>query len=127
MITNIDGAEPIKELDSKLPDYWNYYFDYKNDTELYEITKNELLKEVEKIKSSTKHYIDSKILVSNVLNKLGQTHTFHRQFNERFPNSHKEQVLGMQLYVIMIEEPDIWTYYETKHAGHLYSNATYFK
>jgi hypothetical protein len=50
---------------------------------------------------------------------------FHRKFNERHSDLHKEQVLGMQLYKILAEDDDLWEYKKIKRAGHLHSYVTY--
>jgi len=127
MITDINGKSEIRVLNrATLPEYWGQYFLYERDNELYNLTKEEFLKEIESVKKTEKPFIDSQIVISNMLTKLGKRHSFHRQFNERFPNLHKEQVLGMQLYKIMVDDSDIWVYLETQHSGHLFSHATYF-
>ena len=99
---------------------------YEEDECLYNLTKKEFLKEIESVKKTEKPFIDSQRLISQILNKLGNEHSFHRQFNERFPKLHKEQVLGMQLYKIMLDDPETWVYSEIKHSGHLHPHATYF-
>jgi hypothetical protein len=127
MITDINGKSEVRELYKEfLPEYWGQYFLYEQDEDLCNLTKEEFLKEIEPIKKTEKPFIDSQIVVSNMLTKLGSKHSFHRQFNERFPDLHKEQVLEMQLYKIMVDEPDTWVYLKTQHSGHLFPHATYF-
>lgn len=127
MITDINGKSRITTLNRKnLNDYWRQYFDYEKDVSLYNLTKEEFLREIETEKKTEKPFIDSQIIISKILTKLGNKHTFHRQFNERFPELHKEQVLGMQLYKIMIDEPNLWIFHPTQHSGHLFQHATYF-
>ena len=65
-------------------------------------------------KKKDKPYIDSQILLNSVLTKFGESHNFHRQFRERHANSDSGQVLGMQLYHLMIKDSDVWVYCETK-------------
>ena len=127
MITDINGKSRITTLIRKnLNDYWYQYFDYEKDVSLYNLTKEEFLREIETVKKTEKPFIDSQIFISKLLTKFGNKHTFHRQFNERFPELHKEQVLGMQLYKIMIDEPNLWIFHPTQHSGHLFQHATYF-
>lgn len=127
MITDIYGKSRITTLIAKdLKDYWCQYFEYEKDVNLYNLTKEELLREIETAKKTEKPFIDSQIVISKILSNLGNKHTFHRQFNERFPELHKEQVLGMQLYKVMIDEPNLWIYHPTQHSGHLFQHATYF-
>jgi len=129
MITGIDRKSVIKELkrQENLPDYWGQYFSFEKDTELFELSKNEFLKEINEQKGKEKPYIDSKIVISEILTLFGNKNIFHRKFNERHSDLHKEQVLGMQLYKMLVEDKDdIWIYYEIQHNDHVYPNATYF-
>ena len=128
MITNIDNKTSISELNrKKLPTYWNDYFQYEIDEELSSLTKNELLKEINDERAKNKPFINSQIIISKVLTNLGGKHNFHRQFNEKHPNSKSAQILGMQLYHIIVEDNEKWTYCELKEPGHLFPHATYFK
>ena len=129
MITGIDRKSVIKELkrQENLPDYWGQYFSFEKDTELFEMSKNEFQKEINEQKERKKPYIDSKIVINKILTIFGNKNIFHRKFNERHSDLHKEQVLGMQLYKMLVEDKDdIWTYYEIQHKDHVYPNATYF-
>lgn len=128
MITNIDNKTSISELNrKKLPTYWNDYFQYENDEELSSLTKNELVREINDEREKKIPFINSQIIISKILTNLGGKHNFHRQFNERHPNSKSAQILGMQLYHIMVEDNEKWTYCELKEPGHLFPHATYFK
>jgi hypothetical protein len=128
MITNIDKKTNISELNrEKLPVYWNQYFDYELDEELSLLTKDELLREINDEKQKPKPFINSQIIISKILTKLGGKHNFHRQFNERHSHSKSPEVLGMQLYHLIVEDLEIWTYCELKERGHQFPHATYFK
>jgi hypothetical protein len=128
MIQGIDNNSIISELDkTKLPTYWNIYLQYEKDEELSTLTKNALIEEIEKEKSKEKPFIDSQIVVSNLLIEFGKEHSFHRQFREKFPNSDSGQVLGMQLYHIMIQDNEIWKYLKSQKSEHLFPHSTYFK
>jgi len=108
-----------------LADYWNGYFEFR-DSPLHAITAMELQNEIEEHKTGAGSFIDSQIVISNILGKLSNKHNFHRQFGERFPGLNREQVLGMQLYTLMLADDEIWVYIETQHQGHLFPHATYF-
>jgi hypothetical protein len=128
MITNIDNKTNISELNrKKLPTYWNEYFEYETDVELSSLTKIELVKEINDEREKSKPFINSQIIISKILTKLGAKHNFHRQFNERHAYSNSAQILGMQLYHIIVEDEEKWTYCELKEVGHLFPHATYFK
>jgi len=128
MITDVNFKSRIRGLNtSKLPSYWSGYFDFEKDTELSELTKNELIRKINLLKKEKKPFIDSQIIIANLLTTFGNKHIFHRKFNERFPYLHKEQILGMQLYKIMVEDSVEWIYCENHPRGHVFSHATYFK
>jgi len=128
MITGIDRKSITKELKrEKLPDYWGQYFAYEHDIELFNLTKNEFTKEISEQKKKDKPFIDSQIIIGKILTNFGKKHIFHRKFNEKFHDLHREQVLGMQLYKILIEDSDLWIYHETQPDGHAFPHATYFK
>lgn|SRR5574344_850572 len=128
MITDIKKQLIIKELNkSKLSSYWMQYFEYEKDEELFELTKSALIKAITEIKKDIKPFVDSQIVISKMLTSFGTKSLFHRKFNERHPNLHKEQVLGMQLYKVMLEDSEIWIYLEIQHRDHLFPHATYFK
>ena len=112
---------------NNLPDYWNGYFVYERESpDLHSLTETELIREVENCKCKTRPFVDSQVLINQVLTRLGSSHTFHRQFSERYPELHREQILGMQLYTIMLGDGLTWVYVETQHQGHLFPHATYF-
>jgi hypothetical protein len=128
MITGIDRKSVTKELKrEKLPEYWGQFFSYEADSELFDLTKNEFIKEIAVQKKNPKPFIDSQITISKILSNFGNKHIFHRKFNEKHSGLHKEQVLGMQLYTLLLEDDDLWIYHETQHSGHLFPHATYFK
>ena len=114
MITDIDRKKTISTLNrTKLPSYWTKYFEYEADNELYDLTRNELINAVEAEKGKAKPYIDSQIVISLILTKFGVKHIFHRKFSEKHADSNSGKVLGMQLYHIMLNDPDIWVYCDT--------------
>lgn len=128
MIQAFDNHLIISELDrTKLPTYWNGYLQYEGDEELSTLTKNALIEEIEKEKSKEKPFIDSQIVIKKLLVEFGKKHSFHRQFRERHPILDSGQVLGMQLYHIMIQDNEIWKYHKSQKSGHLFTYSTYFK
>lgn len=128
MITDINRKKIIFELNrEKSPSYWSKYFEFEDDIELYDLTKNELIKAIEAEKKEDRPYLDSGLVISKLLIMFGEKNMFHRQFREKHTHSNREQVLGMQLYHIMLNDDNVWIYCPTKKSGHLFSNATYFK
>jgi len=128
MITNVEKSNIITMLrdEASLPAHWHQYFRYAEDTELCELTRGEFLKVIETAKQNAKPFIDSAIVVSEILTKFGAQHIFHRKFRERHPNSDSGQVLGMQLYATIVQDTDTWVCCKSQRAGHLFPNATYF-
>jgi len=128
MITDINKKSTVTALNkSKLSSYWMQYFEYEKDEELFDLTKSALIKAINEIKKDIKPFVDSQIVISKILTGFGAKSFFHRKFNEKHPNLHKVQVLGMQLYNVMLEDSEIWIYLETQHTHHLFSHAIYFK
>jgi len=112
---------------SNLADYWGGYFTYeRNALDLHSLTETELTREVDRCKSQDRPFVDSQVVINQVFTRLASNHVFHRQFSERFPDLHREQILGMQLYTIMLHDELTWVYIETQHQGHLFPHATYF-
>lgn len=128
MITGPDFKKVITVLNKKtLAEYWNNYFAYQNKgAKLYLLTEKELKEEIEKYTIKQDYFIDSQVVISNILGRLSSKHNFHRQFSELFSEMHREQVLGMQLYSIMVCDNRIWVYSETQNSGHKFPHATYF-
>ena len=98
---------------------------YLQKAQVFELTKLALIKAITEIKKEIKPFVNSQIVISKILTGFGAKNLFHRKFNERHPNLHKEQVLGMQLYNVMLEDSEIWIYLETQHRYHLFPHAIY--
>jgi hypothetical protein len=128
MITDINRSTITDHIEKKaLPEYWGQYFSYTKDIDLSGLTESEFLVVINEERGKARPYIDSQIVINNILTKLGNRHNFHRQFHERHGNLLKEQVLGMQLYYLMVEDKDLWVYCKTQGADHLFPHSTYFK
>lgn len=83
------------------------------------------MKELEQALKMQSPFLDSQQDISRVLTKLGSKHNFHRQFTELFPDFQIGQILGMQLYRIVLEHEQFWVYSPIQHAGHMFSHATF--
>ena len=128
MITDPENKTVRSTLNmSNLADYWSGYFTYqRNAPDSHSLPETELTREVDRCKSQDRPFVDSQVVINQVLTRLASNHTFHRQFSERFPDLHREQILGMQLYTIMLNDELTWVYIETQHQDHLFPHATYF-
>jgi hypothetical protein len=110
-----------------LEPYWAQYFAFRDDTPaLHATAERELRLEVENARGQARPFVDSQQAISRVLTKLGPTATFHRQFREQHPDSHPNQVLGMQLYALIAADNDTWVFTPIHHAGHMFPHASYF-
>jgi hypothetical protein len=128
MITDTDRKSNITLLErAKLPIHWQDYFEYETNDELSNLTKNEFHKIINNEKSKAKPIINSQIIIAELLTKFGKEHNFHRQFRENFPNMNSAQILGMQLYDIIVQDNDIWTIIKQSEKNHLFSHTIYFK
>jgi len=128
MITDINNKSTITVLNKLiLPPYWMQYFKYENDKELFDLSQTALIKKINGIKKSTKYFVNSQIIVSEILTEFGAKSLFHREFNEKHPELCREQVLGMQLYNIMVKDNETWIYYKAQHSLHLFPHMIYFQ
>lgn len=129
MLTGIEYRNPIGPdlRRENLEPYWAEYFDYEESgRELHALTETELQGEVGQAHQMQQPYLDSQQAISRILTALGERHSFHRQFNERFPDYRPHQVLGMQLYAIMVRDEALWVYTQTQHSGHMFPHSVYF-
>ncbi len=128
MIIHFGQRKVREELNlENLPEHWNGYFSFRDQTpELHEITNNLLQEAIEVARSNERPFIDSQQVIGRILTDLGNRHNFHRQFNERFPELNPHQILGMQLYSIMVTDRSTWVYHPIQHEGHLFPHSTYF-
>jgi hypothetical protein len=126
MLTNIDGRILILDRGS-MPDYWGAFFHFERQENLYRTTEIELLAGIDEAKRNPRPFIDSQQLINAILTRFGERHIFHRDFNAQCPGSNSAQVLGMQLYKLMIDDPDTWIYHDIQHPGHPFPHATYFQ
>jgi hypothetical protein len=129
MLTGIEYRNPIGPdlRRTSLEPYWAQYFDYEASApNLHAVTEAELQREVEQARGMEQPYLDSQQAISRILTALGPRHSFHRQFNERFPDYRPHQVLGMQLYAMMARDETLWVYTQTQHRGHMFPHSVYF-
>lgn len=111
----------------KLADYWNQYWDFEQRApELHDTTSREFAAAIDQAKEASRPYLNSQVAIRDVLTRLGDTGTFHRQFRELFPDYHKEQVLGMQLYRLIAADAEDWVYMQSQHVGHAFPHSVYF-
>jgi len=111
---------------SHIEQHWKNYERYEKEKILSDLTKKRLTELIEIKKTETNPFIDSAVLISELFTEFGAKHQFHRKFNEIFPDLTSGSVLGMQLYILLIEDSVQWIFHKSKKADHLYSSSTYF-
>ena len=128
MITDIEQRSVRQELNrDTLADYWQGYFEYQEHAPgLYQLAAEGLSGKINNIRNIERPFVDSQQIIGELLTEFGSTHNFHRQFREQLPNLHPNQILGMHLYDIIIQDEGTWIYTETQHQGHQFPHATYF-
>lgn len=131
MITDIKSSSKIKTLDrasgrGKLKPYWYDYFLFAEGApDLYFVAQTELLAAMDEVQNEPRPFLDAQRAIGKILAQFSEKHNFHSQFNERFGALKPSQVLGMQLYTLMVEDAQRWVYMPTQHAGHAFPHATY--
>lgn len=127
MLQDINGktlSNPFGK--SHIDAHWYDYERYEKEVSLSDFTKTKLLELINIKKMETTPFIDSGVLISELLTEFGKTHKFHRKFNEKFSDLTSGSVLGMQLYLLLIDDSEQWIFHKSKKEDHLYSNSTYF-
>jgi hypothetical protein len=127
MLQDINGkilSKPYSK--SKIETHWSNFLRYEREKSLSDLTKTSLTELIKIKKAEPKPYIDSAILISELLTEFGKNNQFHRRFNEIFPDLTSGSILGMQLYILLIDDTALWTFVKSKKTDHLYSNSSYF-
>lgn len=127
MLQDINGKTLSNPLGKPhIESHWKDYEQYEKVKELFDLTNDELAKLIKIKKAEASPFIDSAVLISELLTELGKTYQFHRKFNEIFPHLTSGSVLGMQLYLLLIDDSAKWIFHKSKKADHLYSSSLYF-
>ena len=103
--------------------HWEQYYKFSL-SPLALVSEDKFRMKISDIEHSTKPFINSSVLINEVLTEFGQTHTFHRQFREQFPGFDKESVLGVQLYELLYPQ---WNYAKSQFPNHKFEHSCYWK
>lgn len=109
MITDIEQRSQIgPDLRvEKLDSYWQEYFTFRDEVyELHQVVERELIDELDKARSQVRPFLDAQQRISIILTRLGSTANFHRQFSEQFPEFKPNQIIGMQLYALVVSDSE---------------------
>ena len=126
MLLDINGeilTNPIEH--SPIRKNWKEYIKFRKNTQLWSFTKNELLERINLVKRQSQSIIESAILIGRFLRELSVNENFNQQFNVVFPNLNIDSLLGMQLYMIMLEDEKKWTFVKPENEETIFVNANY--
>ncbi len=126
MLLDLNGQVLINPIDqTDITDNWKEYINFKKNTHLSRFTKQELLKRVGALKKQSKSIINSAILIGRFLRELSVNDNFHQQFKAAFPKLDSKSLLGMQLYILLLEDDAKWTFMKPKGVDEVFVNASY--
>lgn len=126
MLLDINGeilTSPIEH--TPIRKNWKEYIKFRKNTRLWSFTKAELLERINLLKRESKSIIESAVLIGNFLRELSVNENFNQQFNVVFPNINRDSLLGMQLYMIMLEDEKKWTFVKPETDETIFVNANY--
>ena len=64
-------------------------------------------------------------MIGRFLRELSVNDNFNQQFNAAFPKLDSKSLLGMQLYMLLLEDDKKWTFMKTKGIDRIFNNASY--
>lgn len=85
----------------------------------------ELYKTRTAVKGQGRSIIESAMIIGRFLRELSVNDNFHQQFKFVFPQIDSKSLLGMQLYIILLEDDKKWTYLEPEEDETVFANANY--
>lgn len=127
MLENLNGKSLNSPVEARQREsHWNLYIQYSQNEELSSFTKVELKKQVEIEKKKNQVVISSKILLSNLLEDFKKRNVFFSQFETHFKGWDSGGILGMQLYIVLLEDDLHWIYEKTKDRFQVFPSSIYF-
>lgn len=126
MLLDINGnvlSSPIDQ--SPMIDNWEEYIIYTKNTHLCNFIKQELLKRISSKKREGVLVIDSTVLIGHFLRELSVNDNFYQQFRVAFSKLDSSLVLGMQLYMLLLEDDKKWTFLKSEKDDAVFTSASY--
>lgn len=126
MLLDVNGnilSSPIDE--APIRDSWDEYINFTKNTHLYNFTKEELRKRISAIKRERKSIINSTVLIGRFLNELSVNENFNQQFRSVFPRIDRGLVLAIQLFLLLHEDDDRWTFLKPETDEAILTKASY--
>ena len=126
MLLDLNGnvlSNPIAQSPER--DIWKEYVEYKENCHLLRYTKEELHKRIDAIKKQGRSIIKSAILIKDFIRELSVNENFNQQFESALPKLDRGSVLGMQLYLLLLEDDKKWIFMEPESDDTLYIESSY--
>lgn len=126
MLLDVNGnilSSPIDE--APIRDSWDEYINFTKNTHLYNFTKEELRKRISAIKRERKSIINSTVLIGRFLNELSVNENFNQQFRSVFPRIDRGLVLAIQLFLLLHEDDERWTFLKPETDEAILTKASY--
>lgn len=126
MLLDINGNilnSPINQ--TPITDNWSDYIVYTKNTYLCDFTKQELLKKRSDKKRRDISIIHTTIIIGRFLRELSVNDNFHQHFKASFPKLDCNTVLGMQLYILLQEDSNKWTFLKPDNDATIFKSASY--
>lgn len=126
MLLDLNGnvlSNPIAQTPAR--DIWKEYLEYKENYYLLDYTKEELYKRINAVKKRGHSIIKSAILIRDFIRELSVNENFNQQSVADFPKMDRGSVLGMQLYLLLIEDDEKWIFIKPESDDSLYIEANY--
>lgn len=108
-----------------LKEKWKDYIKYKKHYRLYSFTKEELREKIQVLKNQGKSFINSAILIGGFIRELSVNENFNQQFKAAFPKLDSFRVLALQLFILMHEDDEEWTFSESEKDGFVFRDKHY--
>ena len=126
MLLNLNGEILINPIDqTPLKDNWKEYMKFRNNAQLWNFTKQELLNRISARKRQSKSIIESAHLIGRLLGELSVNENFNQQLKASSLKLDSKSLLGMQLYILLHEDDTKWTFRKSEITGAVFANANY--
>lgn len=126
MLLNLNGEilkNPIEQTPIK--ENWKEYIKFRDNTQLWDFTKQELQDRIKASKRLSRSIIDSAILIGRFLREVSVNENFNQQFKAAFLKLDSQSILAMQLFILLLEDDKKWTLAVREGEDALFANAHY--
>ena len=126
MLLDVNGnilSSPIDE--APIRDSWDEYINFTKNTHLYNFTKEELRKRISAVKNERKSIINTTVLIGRFLHELSVNENFNQQFRSVFPRIDRGLVLAIQLFLLLHEDDERWTFLKPETDEAILTKASY--